>query len=165
MQMTLNNYYKVVNPSRPSLERLPSCFPPSCEGIKQVWHSVLVSDLTRDERDKIIRCSMFRKEKFTTSIEYDKLNARLVAGGDQQDKKLYKDLSLSSPTESATSALDVTVIAACDEGISVDIMDNGGVFPSADISSAGLKVHMRLNRVVTGFLAHIRPNHGLGFRV
>ncbi len=34
---------------------------------KRVWHGVLVSDLTRDERDKVIRCSMFIKEKFTAS--------------------------------------------------------------------------------------------------
>ena len=53
---------------------------------KHVWHGVLVSNLTRDERDKVIRCSMFLKEKFTASGEYDKLKARLVASGDQQDK-------------------------------------------------------------------------------
>jgi hypothetical protein len=32
---------------------------------------------------------MFLKEKFTASGEYDNLKARLVAGGDQQDKELY----------------------------------------------------------------------------
>ena len=31
---------------------------------------------------------MFLKEKFTASGEYDKLKARLVAGGDQQDPDL-----------------------------------------------------------------------------
>ena len=59
---------------------------------KQVWHSVLVYHLTRDERDKIIRCSMFFKEKSTAPGEYDKLKARLVAIGDQQDKRLYENL-------------------------------------------------------------------------
>jgi hypothetical protein len=39
---------------------------------KHVWHGVEVSNLTRDERDKVIRCSMFLKEKFTASGEYDK---------------------------------------------------------------------------------------------
>jgi hypothetical protein len=46
----------------------------------------IVSDLIRDERDKVIRCSMFLKENFTASGEYEKIKARLVVGGDQQDK-------------------------------------------------------------------------------
>ncbi len=65
-------------------------------------YGVFVSDLTRDERDKVIRCSMFLKEKFTASGEYEKLKARLVASGDQQDNGLYEDLCLSSPTASTT---------------------------------------------------------------
>jgi hypothetical protein len=55
---------------------------------KHAWYGVLVSDLTRVERDKVIRCSMFLKEKFTASGDYEKLKARLVDGGDQQDKGL-----------------------------------------------------------------------------
>ena len=81
---------------------------------KHVWHEVIVSDLTRNERDRVIRCSMFLKEKFTASREYVKLKARLVAGGDQHDKELYEYLCLSSPTASITSVLAVTAIAACE---------------------------------------------------
>ncbi len=62
----------------------------------------IVSDLMRYARDKVIRCLIFLKEKFTASGEYDKLKARLVAGGDHQDKKLYEDLCLYSPTASTT---------------------------------------------------------------
>jgi hypothetical protein len=61
---------------------------------KHVWHDVVVSDLTRDQRDKVIRCSMFLKEKFTACGEYDKLKARLVACGDRRDKELYLSLSI-----------------------------------------------------------------------
>ena len=125
---------------------------------KHVWHGVLVSDLTRDERDKVIRCSMFLKEKFTASGEYEKLKARLVAGGDQQDKGLYEDLCLSSPTASTTSVLAIAAIAAC-EGRSVTVMDIGGAFLNADITSTGIKVHMRLNRVLTDMLVQIDPKH------
>ena len=50
---------------------------------KHVWRGVLVLNLTRDKRDKVIRYSMFLKENFTNSGEYEKLLARLVAGGDQ----------------------------------------------------------------------------------
>lgn len=42
---------------------------------------------------KVIRSSMFLTEKFTASGEFDKLKARLVAGGDGQDKTLYDNLS------------------------------------------------------------------------
>ena len=125
---------------------------------KHVWHGVLVSDLTRDERDKVIRCSMFLKEKFTASGEYEKLKARLVAGGDQQDKGLYDDLCLSSPTASTTSVLAIAAIAAC-EGRLVTVMDIKGAFLNADITSTGIKVHMRLNRVLTDMLVQIDPKH------
>jgi hypothetical protein len=125
---------------------------------KHVWHGVLVSDLTQDERDKVIRCSMFLKEKFTASGEFEKLKARLVAGGDQQDKGLYEDLCLSSPTASTTSVLAIAAIAAC-EGRTVTVMDIGGAFLNADITSTGIKVHMRLNRVLTDMLVQIDPKH------
>ncbi len=65
---------------------------------KQVWHGVLVSYITRNKREKIIRCSMYLKEEFTASGEFEKLKTRLVAGGDQQDKGLYENLCLSSLT-------------------------------------------------------------------
>ncbi len=64
---------------------------------------MIVSYLTRDERDTVIHCFMFLKEKVTASSEYDKLNARLVADGDEQNKELYEDICLSSPTASTTS--------------------------------------------------------------
>jgi hypothetical protein len=81
---------------------------------KKVWHGVLVSNhITRDHYDKIIRCSMFHKEKFTASGEYDKLIARLVASGDQKDKKIYENICLSSQTASTTS-LAIAAIVACE---------------------------------------------------
>ena len=60
---------------------------------KKVWTPVNVQKLPREEKARIIRSSMFLKEKFLASGEFEKLKARLVAGGDQQDKTLYDDLS------------------------------------------------------------------------
>ncbi len=57
---------------------------------------------------------MFLKEKFTASGEYEKLKARLVAGGDQQDKVIYENFCLSSPTVSTTSVLAIAAIVACE---------------------------------------------------
>ena len=71
-----------------------------------------------------------------------------MAGEDQQDKKLYEDFFLSSPTASTTSILSVAAIAAC-EGMLVTVMDIGGASLNANIISTCIKVHMRLNRVLT----------------
>ena len=87
---------------------------------KCVWHGVRVSDLTFSERFAIIRSSMFMKDKFTASGEFEKFKARLVVGGDQQKKDLYDNSS--SPTGSTTSVLAVASIAAF-EGRSVTAMD------------------------------------------
>ena len=57
---------------------------------KGVWHGVKLSNLTHDERKVIIRSSMFLKDKYFASGVFEKFKARLVAGGDQQDKGLYE---------------------------------------------------------------------------
>jgi hypothetical protein len=101
---------------------------------------------------------MFLKEKFTTSGEYEKLNATIVAGGDLQDKGLYENLCLSSSTAPTTSVLAIAAIAAC-EGRSVTVMDIGGAFLNADITSTGIKLHMRLSRMVMDMLVQIDPKH------
>jgi hypothetical protein len=44
---------------------------------------------------------MFLKEKFTASGQYQRMKARLVAGGDKQNKELSEDFS--SPTVSNDS--------------------------------------------------------------
>ena len=67
---------------------------------------------------------MFLKEKFLSTGMFDKLKARLVAGGNMQDKALYEDIS--SPTVSTTSVFIIAVIAA-KERRSVISLDIGGV--------------------------------------
>jgi hypothetical protein len=60
---------------------------------KKVWTPVDIRSPSYNEKRRIIRSSIFPKEKFLASGEFEKLKARLVAGGDQQDKSLYDDLS------------------------------------------------------------------------
>lgn len=123
---------------------------------KRVWHGVHCRNLSPEERRAIIRSSMFLKDKYLASGAFEKFKARLVAGGDQQDKGLYENLS--SPTAATTSVLCVAAIAAA-EGRAVMVMDIGGAFLNADISNTGIKVHMRLDRVLTAMLATIAPEH------
>ena len=53
---------------------------------------------------------MFLKEKFLASGEFEKLKARLVAAGNQQDRDLYDDPS--APTVATSSVFTLLSIAA-----------------------------------------------------
>ncbi len=121
-----------------------------------VWHGVHSTSLTAVERKAVIRSSMFLKDKYTASGAFQKLKAILVAGVDQQDKELYDNLS--SPTASTASVMTVASIAA-HERRSVVVMDIGGAFLNADITSTGVKVPMSLYKILTAMLVLISPKH------
>ena len=118
---------------------------------KKVWEPVDVKGLSWEEKKRIIRSSMFLKEKFLASGEFEKLKARLVAGGDQQDRDLYDDLS--APTVATSSVFTLLSIAA-HEGIAV--IDISGAFLNADVTT-GLSVHMRLDRNMSGIMVRLSP--------
>jgi hypothetical protein len=61
---------------------------------RKVFRPLMRSGLDGPERRSTIRSSMFLKAKYHPDGTFDKLKARLVAGGggDQQDKTLYDDL-------------------------------------------------------------------------
>ena len=112
---------------------------------KHVWHGVHKSSLTPMQRSAIIRSSMFLKDKYLASGAFERFKARLVAGGNQQDKGLYNDQS--SPTVATASVLTVAAIAA-KEGRRVIAIDIGGAFQNADMSPTGIDVHMRLSSML-----------------
>ena len=56
---------------------------------KRVWVPVLGGKLSAMQRAATIRSSMFLKQKNNPDGSFLKLKARLVVGGDQQDKSLY----------------------------------------------------------------------------
>ena len=120
---------------------------------KKVWTPVQVQKLSGEEKARIIRSSMFLKEKFLASGEFEKLKARLVAGGDQQDKTLYGDLS--APTVGTSSVFTLLCIAA-HEGRKVTIIDISGAYLNADMNR-GLAVHMRLDKNMTGMMVKLSP--------
>jgi hypothetical protein len=123
---------------------------------KNVWHPIHAKGLSGKERRAIIRSSMFLKDKYLASGAFEKFKARLVAGGDQQDKDLYENLS--SPTAATTSLLTVASIAAA-EHRSVLIIDIGGAFLNASMHPTGVTVHMRLNEVMSSILIKIAPSY------
>jgi hypothetical protein len=123
---------------------------------KGVWHGVYTKHLTSKQRVAIIRSSMFLKDKWLPSGVFEKFKARLVAGGDQQDKSLYDDLS--SPTAASSSVFAVAAIAAA-EGRIVIVTDIGGAFLNASMQPTGIKVHMRLDPAIAAMLVKIAPEY------
>ena len=126
---------------------------------KKVWHAVHAHNLTAAQRSSILRSSMFLKDKYLPSGEFEKFKARLVAGGDMQDKGLYQDkMDLASPTAATSSVFVVTAIAA-HENRTTRVIDIGGAFLLADIKLTGIVVHVRLNKIMTAILVTIDPSY------
>ena len=57
---------------------------------------VLFRSLTHKQRKAIIRSSLFLKEKYLPTGEFEKLKARLVALGNMQDLSLYSSAEVLS---------------------------------------------------------------------
>ena len=58
---------------------------------KQAIESIKIEDLSNEEKKRIIPSKMFLKEKFMADGTFDKLKARLVAGGHMQSRDIYDD--------------------------------------------------------------------------
>jgi Reverse transcriptase (RNA-dependent DNA polymerase) len=123
---------------------------------KNVWTPVDWRTLTPQQRGAVIRSSMFLKEKFLATREFEELKARHVAKGDQQNKNLYNDLS--APTVSAAAVFTDLSIAA-HEGRHAAVVDIGGAFLNAEVKT-GVDVHMRLDRTMSELMTRLRPSYG-----
>ena len=117
---------------------------------------IKIMSLTKTERRRIIRSHMFFKEKYFADGTFDKLKARLVAGGDQQDKNLFDDLS--SPTVNLASLFIVAALAAMrgEKVISVDI---AGAFLNAEMGDGDNPVHMRLSPQIAELFVKVDPDY------
>jgi hypothetical protein len=118
---------------------------------KNVWEVVDRANLTKAQLKSVIRSSLFLKEKFDASGAFVKLKARLVAGGDRQDKSLYDDLS--SPTVCLESVMEILAIAAS-EGRKVVTADITGAFLECALPE-GDDVTMALDPIVTKILCEL----------
>jgi Reverse transcriptase (RNA-dependent DNA polymerase) len=123
--------------------------------VRGVFKPVHRSLLNEHERRSTIRSSMFLKAKYHPDGTFDKLKARLVAGGDQQDKSLYTDLSSATVS---TSAVFTLAAVAAHEQRRVAVVDIGGAFLNADMGHK-VPVHMRLDKTMTEFLITLDPSY------
>ena len=80
---------------------------------KSVFKYIDRSKLSLKESRGVIRSSMILREKFDAEGKFIKMKARLVAGGNNQDKTIYK--TLSSPTVSGESIMMILAIAASEK--------------------------------------------------
>ncbi|MCG3769880.1 MAG: hypothetical protein JW384_01011 [Nitrosomonadaceae bacterium] len=122
---------------------------------KDFAQPVNISALSSKQMKSIIRSSLFLKEKFLSTGEFEKLKSRLVAGGNMQDRSLYDDVS--SPTATTSSIFLVAAIAA-KEGRKVAKADIGGAFLRAHLPE-DTEILMRLDPVCSAILAQIAPKY------
>lgn len=120
---------------------------------KIVWELIRSKNLNRAQRRRIIRSSLFLKEKFNSAGIFDKLKARLVAGGHMQDRSIYSFEETTSPTVNLSSVYMIAGIAAMEKR-HVASMDIGGAYLNAKIEK---DVFMRIDPDLVVLLERIDP--------
>ena len=95
--------------------------------------------LSKKQLKKTIRSLMFLKTKYDGMGRFEKVKARLVANGAQQDRKLYTDTS--SPTAAMQSIMMCLAIAA-KEKRHIATVAIGGAYLNAEMT--GEEVIMEL---------------------
>jgi hypothetical protein len=117
-----------------------------------------VTDMTEEQLKRIITSKTFLKEKFTPEGIYERgiyerLKARLVAGGHLQSRE---ETEGASPTPATEAVFMVAAIAAF-EGRAVATVDFPSAFLLADIPEDAPEVFVELNRFETKVLIKIDP--------
>jgi hypothetical protein len=101
---------------------------------------------------KAISSQLLVNEKRDAAGNFLRMKARLVAGGHQQDREIYTDVS--APTVSTTA-----VLALCAEHAAqrhhIDVVDIGTAYLNADMS--GPDVYMRIGADISPFAVEIMP--------
>lgn len=130
---------------------------------KKVFHAVDIQSLTPQQQKGILNSTMNVTQKFAPSSDgkgriKDKLKARLVCGGNRQDRSIYSREETSSPTVSTTSVLLLSQLAAA-ERRTVISLDIGSAYLNAAMPKDDpLKaVHMRISPEIATFLTQLDP--------
>lgn len=120
---------------------------------KKAMHPVRKENLTLGERKKIIRSFMFLKAKYDGMGEFEKIKARLVANGSQQELK--PRIETASPTVAMESVLMCLTVAAKRREM-IAIADIGSAYLNAKMT--GEAVHMELDATLVNILVKICPH-------
>ena len=121
---------------------------------KETMKPVLLKDLSKTQRKKVIRSCLFLKEKFNSRGVFERLKARLVANGKQQDRADFHHTE--SPTASIVSVYVMLTVAAKEKRVA-STHDIGSAFLNAKMT--GETVHVKLDAVIAKFLTQVDPNY------
>jgi hypothetical protein len=122
---------------------------------KKALEPVLRQDLSARQVKNIIRSLMFMKTKFDGLGRFEKIKARLVANGKQQDRTLYPDTY--SPTVALQSVMMCLTVAA-KERRKLCAIDIGGAYLNAErVCEEGDEVIMELEPMLVGILKKMAP--------
>jgi hypothetical protein len=122
---------------------------------KKALKPVHRADLSARQLKRTIRSLMFLKAKFDGLGRFEKIKARLVANGKQQDRALYPDTF--SPTVGLQSVLMCLTMAA-KENRTVCAIDIGGAYLNAErVCEEGDEIVMELEPMLVAILAKHEP--------
>ena len=115
---------------------------------KDVWEYLDPMYVTKNA----IPSRMFLTPKSLPNGTLDRIKGRIVAGGHKQDRSLYEDSEVSSPTVALTSVIAMAALAAR-EGHHVMSLDHKAAYLNADMT--GTPVEMLLSPEVAEILCGI----------
>ena len=122
---------------------------------RQVFEPAMWSEMSAEQRSGTIRSMIFLKEKFRADGTFDKLKARLVAGGHMQVRDLYNPDDTSSPTVRTASVFIIAAIAAFQKRHVVTV-DIAGAYLNAEMKD---RVWMILDPLMSTYMCELRPDY------
>jgi Reverse transcriptase (RNA-dependent DNA polymerase) len=126
------------------------------EELNNCMHKGAWECLPPSHKGKFLPSKMFLTPKKLPSGELDKIKGRIVGGGHRQDRSLYQDSEISSPTVALTSILSMAALAA-HEGHHVMTPDHKAAYLNAHM--IGPPVEMLLTSEVATLLCRIDNKH------
>jgi hypothetical protein len=120
---------------------------------KKVLKPTMWWKLSKSDRRKVIRSSMFLKEKYDAFGVFEKLKGRLVADGRMQDKMMYQERR--SPTARNESMIMELCVAVLKKKRKAKV-DITGAYLNAFVDR-GDKIFMELSRDLTSILVDVFP--------
>ena len=125
---------------------------------KSVFHPVDTSTWSKEQFKSVIPSMMFLKEKYLPNGLFEKLKSRLVAGGHRQNRSIYANKDISSPTASMFAIFSLACIWAR-ERRKVSAFDITGAYLNAVIKKN--KVYMKINKEVANVLCSLDKKYKL----
>ena len=128
---------------------------------KGVFRPIKQSTLTEEQRRSVIRSQLNVTQKYLPTTDgagrvKDKVKARLVGGGDCQDRGKYTASETSSPTVPTTAIFLIAQIAAA-EGRDVTTIDIGSAYLNASMpkNDPAKLVFMRISKEVSQIMTEL----------